>query len=171
MVLRGFCSDLFVHGRGGGKYDRFVDQLALQYLKVKLPKYVVASRTRHLFPEKVADISHSVELASKVKEMTSKTELFLGQGIFTAEEEGTLAALCAQRVSLRAELQRTTNPDARSAASHALNTANRAVRGVVENGSLRTHIEAAAANETALARWSFREFPFFMFTCEDSICR
>ncbi len=162
MVLRGFCSDLFIHGRGGAKYDRFVDQLALRYMGVELPRFVVASRTRYLFPDKVSELTRSIELASKVKEMTAKTEAFLGQGIFTHEEEEKLAALSTERAALRNHLQQATSSEKRSAASHALNVANRAVRTILETGSLRTHIESSAAHEAALTRWSYREFPFFM---------
>jgi hypothetical protein len=163
MVLRGFCSDLFIHGRGGATYDRFVDQLALKYIGVELPRFVVASRTRYLFPEKVAELTHSIDLASKLKEMTAKTESFLGRGIFTAEEEEKLVALSTERSALRNALQRATSPEERSAASHSLNVANRAVRSILETGSLRTHIEGSAAHQAALTRWSFREFPFFMY--------
>lgn len=164
MILRGICSDLFIHGRGGAKYDRFVDQLAFRYMGVELPRFVVASRTRYLFPDKVSELTRSIELASKVKEMTAKTENFLGKGIFTEDEERSLAALSSERGELRGALQQATTPEERSLASHALNAANRAVRSIIETGSLRAHIEESARHEAALARWSFREFPFFMYS-------
>lgn len=163
MVLRGFCSDLFIHGLGGGKYDRFVDQFARAYLNLELPLYVVASRTWHLFPEKVVELQRSLELASKVKEIASKTENFLGQGIFSEEEEAALHRLSAERRVMRDALQHATTPEERSVISHRLNMANREVRAVIEGGSLREHITNAAAHEASLARWSFREFPFFLY--------
>lgn len=163
MVLRGFCSDLFIHGLGGAKYDRFVDQLALKYLGVELPRYVMASRTRYIFPERVAELQRSLELASKVKEITARTESFIGKGIFPEEEESQLLAVVTERATLRKALQQATNSAERSMVAHALNSANSAVRKIVESGSLRSHIESAASNEAALGRWSFREFPFFMY--------
>jgi len=163
LLLRAYCSDLFVHGLGGGKYDRFVEQFAQSYLGVTLPRFVVASRTVSLFPEKVAKLSREVELASKVKEMISKTELFLGQGIFTDKEEIELKNIITRRDELRLKLQGPGESDQRSTVSRELNEANKAVRSIIEQGSLKTIIAGAAANEALLARWSFREFPFFCF--------
>lgn len=162
MILRGFCSDLFIHGLGGGKYDQFVGQFAEAYLGVKLPTYVVASRTRYIFPERIAELRRSIELASKVKEITSKTEQYLGQGIFSADEEVALRGLVDERSVLRASIQAATTPEAKSLAAHAINEANRKVRTLVETGSLRDVVANAAAHEAMLARWSYREFPFFL---------
>jgi len=163
MILRGFCSDLFIHGLGGGKYDQFVDQFAEAYLGVKLPAYVVASRTRHIFPERVADLQRKVELSAKVKEITSKTEQYLGQRIFSADEEEVLRGLVDERNVLRVAIQTAATPEAKSTAAHALNEANRKVRAVVETGSLQEIITNAAAHEALLARWSYREFSFFLY--------
>jgi hypothetical protein len=163
LLLRGFCSDLFIHGLGGARYDQFVDKLAQVYLGVDLPRFVVASRTEHLFPERVVQLKRSLELASKLKEMTSKTEDFLGQGIFTAAEERELKDLSDQRDLLRQELKISQIGSEKSRISHELNSANRAVRQIIEGGSLREHLENVASNEAALARWSFREFPFFLY--------
>jgi hypothetical protein len=163
LLLRAYCSDLFVHGLGGGKYDRFVEQFAKSYLGITLPRFVVASRAVSLFPQKVAKLSREVELASKVKEMISKTELFLGQGIFTDEEEIELKNIITRRDELRLKLQGLDEGDQRSSVSRELNEANKVVRSIIEQGSLKQTIAGAAANEVLLARWSFREFPFFFF--------
>jgi hypothetical protein len=60
-------------------------------------------------------------------------------------------------------LQKASSAEEKSRAAHALNALNKQVREVVETGSLRQHIENAPQNEAALARWSFREFPFFLY--------
>jgi hypothetical protein len=164
MILRGFCSDLFIHGLGGGKYDQFVDRCAAAYLGVQLPAFVVASRTRYIFPERVAELQRAVELASKIKEITSKTEQYLNQGIFTTEEEVALRKLILERNTFKEALQSAATPEAKSAAAHTLNDANRKVRSLVETGSLRDVVTNAAAHEAMLARWSYREFPFFLWT-------
>jgi len=163
MLLRAFCSDLFIHGMGGARYDRFVDRLAKVYLNVELPRFVLASRTAYLFPDKVAELSRSLELIAKVKEISSKTELFLGQSIFSADEELELRRLTEARFELRDMLQKASSAEEKSRAAHALNALNKRVREAVETGSLRQHIENAPQNEAALARWSFREFPFFLY--------
>jgi hypothetical protein len=162
LILRGFCSDMFIHGLGGGKYDRFVDRLALAYLGVELPTYVVASRTEYLFPEKVSELARSIDLASKLKELTARPEQYFGQGVFSSLEEIELDRLSRERSALRGAMEQAKTPDAKSSVAHALNAANRVIRSFIESGTLREHIVNAASREAALARWSFREFPFFL---------
>lgn len=163
MILRGMCADLFIHGLGGGKYDRFVDELALAYVGVQLPRYVIASRTLHICPEKVLELTHSLDISSRVKEMISKTEQFIGKEIFSADEEIALERLSQERSVLRSSLQHVENSEERSFIAHQLNAANRKVRDLIENGSLKPHITQAAKNQASLARWTFREFPFFLY--------
>lgn len=167
LLLRAYSSDLFIHGRGGGKYDLFVDQLAGEYLGVELPPFVIASETRYLFPQQVEDLSRRVELAGQVKDMISRTESFLGLGIFSDEEERELTDLVRRRNSLRSEMQRPLSPDERRVVAHALNEENRKAREILQGGSLKTVISEAAKNEAELTTWQFREFPFWFFRAAD----
>jgi hypothetical protein len=163
MLLRGYCSDLFIHGLGGARYDRFVDEFAQDYLGVALPKFVVASETRYLFPDEVQAISERLELISNRKELIARTENFFGRGIFSEEEETRLHSIVSERNHLRTVIQGAQSPEERSGAAHALNATNRAVREIVEGGSLRQVIAEAPARQAALRQWSYREFPFFLF--------
>ena len=163
LLLRAYCSDLFIHGLGGGRYDVFVDALAKEYLGEELPNFVVASETRHLFPEQVARLSHELELASQLKEMTARTESFLGRGIFSESEERALREVIDNRANLRVAIQAAQAPAERSSIAHELNGANKAIRFIIEQGTLKPILARAAANEAALGLWSFREFPFFLF--------
>ena len=67
MLLRGYCSDIFIHGLGGAKYDPFVDALAKQYLRVALPRFVVASRTQTLFPKEALNYEDALALRDQYK--------------------------------------------------------------------------------------------------------
>jgi hypothetical protein len=163
LLLRSYCSDLFIHGTGGAKYDLFVDSFAERYLAFKLPRYVVASATRHIKPERVAELERAISLAAAIKEMTSKTESFLGQGIFSAVEELELSSISSARHELRDALSKAQAPTERSAVAQRLNATNKRVRELIESGSLRQTIASAPANQAALTRWSFREFPFFLW--------
>jgi len=163
FLLRAYCCDLFIHGLGGAKYDAFVDTFAVQYLGVELPRFVVASETRHLFPEHVERLSRELKLAAELKEMTSRTEEYLGKGIFPDAEERVLREAINQRAKLRETIQSAQTPSERSATAHELNASNKAIRAIIEQGSLSPILARAAANEAALGVWSFREFPFFLF--------
>jgi hypothetical protein len=161
LLLRAYCSDLFIHGLGGATYDRFVDRFAQSYLGVTLPRFVVATETRYLFPEQVGSITRELELAKQFKEMISRTELFLGRGIFSESEETQLMALLEDRDRLRVQIQGAQGDDKRTVAL-ALNEANRRVRSCIEAGSLKDLLAREPHNQAVLGTWSCREFPFFM---------
>jgi hypothetical protein len=48
LFVRMFVADLFIHGIGGGRYDKVTDDVARRYFGVELPKFVVASLTAAL---------------------------------------------------------------------------------------------------------------------------
>lgn len=163
LLLRAYCSDMFIHGLGGKRYDTFVDRFAQRYWHVTLPKFVVASETRYLFPAQVEHITREVRIASQFKEILARTENFLGQGIFSEDEERALQSVLDSRQQLRVKMQQVRSDEERRLLAHALNDANRQVRELLEAGSLKTLRARAASNEAALSRLMFREFPFFMF--------
>jgi hypothetical protein len=132
MLLRGFCSDLFVHGLGGAKYDQFVDRFAVAYLGIKLPSYVVASRTRVIDRERLRQLKVVLELALQVKEVVARCEGYIGKGLFSQQEECELSPLLERRGVLRNDLTGLQSVSDRSAAARELNALNSAVRGVVE---------------------------------------
>ena len=105
LLLRAYCSDLFIHGLGGGSYDKFSDLFAKGFFGVELPPFVVASQTVVLFPEKVAELSKEIALASQLKEMVARTEHFIGKGIFSETEEKLLVPLLKIRRELREKLK------------------------------------------------------------------
>ena len=164
LLLRGFCSDLFIHGKGGAKYDPFVDSFAVRYLGITLPSFCVASFTQYAFPEKIADIEAAIALKSRYKEMVSHTARFLGLGLFSEQEESVLAGLADERVGLLASLKGPMGVHERSRISHALNDLNRRIRQSVDSSSLAARLNEAHLPEAVLARWRYREYPFFLWT-------
>jgi len=163
LLLRGLCSDLFIHGLGGAKYDPFVDELAAAYWKVSLPRFVVASATRYLFPEVVRRFTHARDMRARYKEIISHTERFIGQGLFTSDEETQLSSFIERRRELIVEMSSVTGAEVRSRIAHDLNGLNRSLKGVVDSSSLAHTLAEGAIDEARLSRWSCREFPFFLF--------
>jgi hypothetical protein len=157
------CSDLFIHGRGGAKYDPFVDRFAERYLGVQLPSFVVASATQYLFPERVAQLDRALELKARYKEIISHTEKFLNGTLFTETEELFLQQCVAQRKVLLGELQAAASPEGRSAVAHRLNGLNREVKTFVDSSSVQARLLDANQPEVLQARWRYREYPFFLF--------
>ena len=163
LLLRGLCSDLLIHGLGGGKYDRFVDAFGKAYWGAELPTFVVASATRYLFPQEVGQYLHARELKSTYKDMVSHTSKFLGQGLFSQGEEADLASLVARRQSLLEELPRARSNEDRSPIVHALNEVNRSIKARIDISSIANSLADGGIDDARLARWSCREYPFFFF--------
>jgi hypothetical protein len=165
LLLRGLCSDLFIHGLGGGKYDQFVDAFGKAYWGARLPTFVVASATRHLFPEHVAYYLRARELKCRYKEMVSHTSNFLGQGLFSQGEEADLALLVARRQSLLEELSRVRSNEERRPIAHALNDVNRSIKAQIDSSSIANILADGGIDDARLGRWACREYPFFFFPC------
>ena len=163
MILRAYCSDLFIHGIGGGKYDRFVDSFGAHYLGTPLSPFVVASRTRVINPSRVDELSAAVLRGSSMKQVVSQTELYLGKGIFTAQEECRLREVLAKRARLREQLGTAASPEEKSTVAHALNQMNTEVREVVQGSILQSDVAELPRNQKLLEGWSYREFPYFLF--------
>jgi hypothetical protein len=163
LLLRGLCSDLFIHGLGGGKYDQFVDAFALAYVGTALPRYVVATATRYLFPEHLESFNRARDLKARYKEMVSHTERFLGIGIFSPVEDAFLREKGEGRHRLLHELREAPTSEDRSKVSHALNDVNRAIREFIDTSSIAQVLTEAAIDDARFARWACREFPFFFF--------
>ncbi|MFM8397032.1 MAG: hypothetical protein ACKOAH_04320, partial [Pirellula sp.] len=61
LFMRCFLADGFVHGIGGGIYDRLTDEIIRGFLGIEPPNYAIATATLHLpLPD---DFSLSTQLA------------------------------------------------------------------------------------------------------------
>ncbi len=60
LFLRCFAADLFVHGIGGGVYDRLTDDIIRQFLEIEPPEFVICTATMWL-PMEDRESSRSTE--------------------------------------------------------------------------------------------------------------
>jgi len=162
LLLRGVCSDLFIHGMGGAKYDQFVNAFARALWGEALPRFVVATATRYLFPERVEHYLRAREMKANYKSLVSHTANFLGKGVFSADDERTLRPLIGRRRELLALLQHVQTKEERSPIAHELNEINRLLKGVIDASSLAPLLRDGAIDDAVLNRWMCREFPFFL---------
>lgn len=163
LLLRGMCSDLFIHGIGGGKYDQFVNAFAEAYWRNPLPRFVVASATAYLFPERVREFLHAREVKGRYKEMVSHTASFVGTGIFSQDDENTLAPLLQRRRDLLPRMQGVQSKEDRSVVAHELNEVNRIIKAVIDGSSIAPLLAQGGIDDARLHRWACREYPFFFF--------
>ena len=163
FLLRGVCCDLFIHGLGGEKYDRFVNAFADAYWGSQLPTFVVASATQYLFPSRVARYIHAREVKARYKEMVSHTATFMGQGVFSPEDENALAPLLDRRRELLPRMRQVQSSEERSSVAHQLNEVNRLIKTAIDTSSLAPVLAEGAIDDARLKRWACREYPFFLF--------
>lgn len=163
FLLRSACADLFIHGLGGGKYDRFVDVFAQAYCGSGLPSFVVASETRHLFPHEAARYRFARELKDRYKELVSRTETFFGAGLFSAHDEALLRPMVSRRRELVEALKNISTHEDRRPIALALNDVNRDIKCCIDQSSLAPTLAAGGIDDVTLGRWEYREYPFFFF--------
>ncbi|MDG2407386.1 MAG: hypothetical protein P8M53_00065, partial [Pirellulales bacterium] len=60
MFARLFCGDLFVHGIGGGNYDRLTDEMVQRFFGLQSPEYMVVSGTLRLPLQKTGASSEDI---------------------------------------------------------------------------------------------------------------
>ena len=163
LMLRACCADFFIHGLGGAKYDQFVDRFAAKWLGAELPRFVVASRTQHLFPGKVRQLEAELRLKSQLKEMVSHPQNFVGKGLFSQAEDKLLAEAGVERDGLLGRLKQATEGQERSGIAYKLNDLNRRLRDTIHQTQLYQRLQDPACSEAVLRQWRYREFPFFLF--------
>ena len=96
-VLRVLLSDVFVHGTGGGKYDRFTDRLIKQWWHEQPTPFVVASASRYLLPEARDRLQKLETLSQQLRELQFNPQRFFGAGIFSRELESQLQDMIAEK--------------------------------------------------------------------------
>ncbi len=83
MFLRCFIADTFLHGIGGGAYDRLTDRIIADFLGIEPPKYLITSASIHLpLGPHASDSTAELELQQQElhrdsQQMRSRPELFL----------------------------------------------------------------------------------------------
>lgn len=163
LILRAFCSDIFIHGLGGGKYDQFVDELAQSILGIELPCFVVASTTRYLSPRRVECARSQVELVGQRKEIVSRPTRYFDSGVFAPAERDAVATLEEQREQLRSSIKASEGAEEKRATLLKLNELNSAIQTIVLEGRLGELLENIDRLQNELKVWENREYPFFLF--------
>lgn len=102
MFLRMFGSDLFVHGIGGGGYDRVTDAVIRRYFGVEPPSFGVASMTLYLpLGAHVVSAEEVSRARERLQRLEHNPDSLLGEVEFdSAEEQARARELAARKGSL-----------------------------------------------------------------------
>lgn len=163
LILRAFCSDVFIHGLGGGKYDQFVDELAPSTLGIELPRYLVASTTRHLSPHRAQRLRRAVELVEQRKEIVARPTRYFDSEVFSQAQQDAVIPLEEEREQVRQSMKVANSAEEKRAYLLKLNELNSAIHTIVLEGKLGELIQGIERLQEELKVWENREYPFFLF--------
>ena len=105
VFLRLLFSDLFVHGTGGGRYDRFTDEFIRTWWNAEPPPFTVASASRYLFEDQRAELQRLQKIKSELRDLQFNPQRHFGQGVFSDSLEERLAVLVNEKGLAVAELK------------------------------------------------------------------
>ena len=104
--LRLLFADVFVHGSGGGRYDRFTDEFIRSWWNVEPPSFTIATASRYLFAEERKDLRRLLEIEDSLRDLRFNPQRHIGTGVFSEELEQTLKVLLQRKESALSELNR-----------------------------------------------------------------
>ncbi|GBD35566.1 hypothetical protein HRbin36_00679 [bacterium HR36] len=161
LFVRLFVAEMFIHGIGGGVYDRFTDRLLQRYWRLEPPRYAVVSATLHLpLPRPTPPPHHRDQLLHHLRDCRYNPERVLPPEIIARPEVQHLVA--RKRELLRqwpgASLEQ------RRALHRELSAIRRALQplAAVAAAQIRSALEAVAAYEEQLALAEDREWAWVL---------
>jgi hypothetical protein len=100
--VRMFACDLFIHGVGGGRYDRVADGVCRRYFDVEPPEFVVASITMYLpLGAHIVTEDEVADARARLNRLEHNPDALLGEVEFdSAEERASAFALAAEKTAL-----------------------------------------------------------------------
>jgi hypothetical protein len=168
LFCRLFLGDFFLHGTGGGKYDRITDEIIKDYYQINPPHFAVATLTLHL----------PLGLEPWDDEEFGRLEKLVARLGYNPDH-------CFEELKLAADKEKTLRPLAlkKHELIHQMRAANQDKKLLArEIESINTQLKEALAGEIkeVLERWErlktlreeskiagYREFPYFLFAAED----
>lgn len=104
-TLRLLFSDLFVHGTGGGRYDRYTDLLIRTWWNVEPPPFAVASASRYLFDEQRRSVAELQKISEQLRDLQFNPQKHFGRGLFSPATEAQLQNRLVAKETAVAQLQ------------------------------------------------------------------
>lgn len=169
MFVRLFVADLFIHGVGGGRYDRITDGVVRRFFGVEPLAYVVASLTVYLpLGARIVEESELSELKERINRLEHNPDAALSEAEFSSSEEREQAmALADEKTRL---VEAISQPDAdRKTLGLRIRQVNSELAGVVS--PLREALEAELTRLEALRQaaeiLTDRTYPFCFWSPSD----
>jgi len=164
LLLRVFFSDLFIHGKGGARYDAFTDRFMRNYLSITPPAFITASGSRYLFQDEIEKHELYLEREKQKREMVFRPGDFLDSDLWSEDDRTSLSKLIESKNSLIGELKR------RKSAKESAQDVGAKIKKVDEalKTMVTTKLESLSPGLKGIPDRLekviyFREFPYFFF--------
>ncbi|MDG2128427.1 MAG: hypothetical protein P8K08_10585 [Fuerstiella sp.] len=163
--LRLLFSDLFVHGAGGSRYDRFTNEFVRTWWNVEPPPFSVASASRFLFVKDKQELERLDTIRSQLRDLQYNPQRHFDSGVFSDNLNSRLVRLCESKAAAVADMKR-----ARASGQSArligttIQTITNQIRDEVSaefEPQLR-HLTALSAEQQDAT--NCRTYPWFMFS-------
>jgi hypothetical protein len=161
MFARLCWADLFVHGIGGGHYDRATDRLIVDLFEIDPPRFAVASATFHVPLSRHTDPrANRLALERKLLEVRHNPDRFLDEGDdevrdLVQEKWGRIRELESAPLTRRQ----------RREVTQRIRAINQTLADRLQNEirAIEEELRAVAIEETEHEIATFRAYPFFLF--------
>jgi hypothetical protein len=163
-AMRILFSDLFVHGTGGGRYDRYTDRLIQKWWDVEPTPFAVASASRYLFSEERTKLLHLQKIAEQLRDLQFNPQRYLGAAIFSAGTEEMLKSRLTEKDTAIAQLK-TARESGQSAqeAGRQIQRLGDAIKSIVTADFEDQLKELNAIPQENIAVWTSRTWPWMCF--------
>lgn len=105
IFSRLLLSDLFVHGRGGLKYDACTDIFIKEYFEIEPPAFVVASADQFLFDKQREEFQKAKEILDNKRQIYFHPLRYVDNNLFSKEQVEELKGLISEKESLIEQLK------------------------------------------------------------------
>lgn len=163
-TFRVLFADLFIHGMGGGKYDRCTDTFIRNAFGLPPTPFVVASGTVRLFRDEVARFDELKELFESLRSWRANIPLLMDKLSFDEDQIAALKTLQDEKEELLRQLQ--TKKKAGESAKEegaALKEIELKVDEIVNERLDVERREYQLVDEESIAVLRDREYPYFFF--------
>lgn len=165
LFQRLFVADLFVHGTGGGRYDRVTDAVVREFFGVEPPTFAVASMTLLLpLGARIVTDSDVAHAEQQLHRFEHNPDTMLDEVEFdTPEERARAEEIAAEKAGLVAAIAA---PGAdRKVLGLAIREANRALATLLEPVAeqLRANLERTRGERDASAVLTDRTYPYCLW--------
>jgi hypothetical protein len=161
MFARICFGDLFVHGIGGGRYDRATDRVIADLFEIPPPAFAVASATFHLQLARHADPrADRLALERKLLDLRHNPDRYLDDG------DAAVHALVEEKWQRIRELELASlTRRKRREVTHRIRAINQALAAKLENEirAIEEELLLIAAEQTEHEIATLRTYPFFLF--------